>query len=78
MLRCMTTQHDPLSHEDCLDHGFGPCDGEVKFHDRYSTRGLSPELAYKKFPRCEAHYAEYLAKCAANESRNPTKFVGRW
>jgi hypothetical protein len=56
-----------LTHEDCLEHGFSPCEGEVKFHDRYSTRGLPVELAYKKFPRCDAHYAAYLRDCAARE-----------
>ena len=59
-----------LTHENCLEHGNGPCEGDVEHHERYSTVGLDPELAHRTFPRCERHYAEYIAVHEARERRD--------
>jgi hypothetical protein len=44
-----------LTHQDCLDHGHGQCNGEVDYRMPLSGTG-------RAFPRCEAHWEQRLDK----------------
>jgi hypothetical protein len=60
------TESEPLTHDDCLENGNGPCAGAVEFHPRYDTRYVDDN---RYFPRCEAHYAAYAERCEARIQR---------
>lgn len=64
----MTTDHD---HEtECLGSitSHTPCAGEVTLQPTYPPRWRNNGTMVM-FPRCEAHYDEYLAECEAREQR---------
>lgn len=81
------TLHDTpttsLTHADCLDHGDPdtPCAGDVDFTPSY--RGWN-----SIYPRCDAHYAAYMARNEEREEREAAyrdslycvhgTFVGDW
>lgn len=56
----MSEQATQLTHEDCLDHGRGQCEGQVEYR-------LAPDRDdFKAFPRCERHWAKRLQLAERN------------
>ena len=60
----MTTE--TLTHEDCLDHRRGDCQGEVEFRMPLSPSG-------RAFPRCDKHWSARL-----DEEERINDRVGNW